>query len=88
MAGDLTNVETTVRYISRQKNKIKTLGDKFHIVKTVDDILTAKRENKLALGFWFQGSTLAALVDTLRFVHPASLRVATNRASAIEVDYC
>lgn len=68
LAGDLTNVEMTLRYISRQRNKIKSLNDKFIIVKTTEDILKAKNENKLALGFWFQGSTPLAndinLVET------------------------
>ena len=57
LAGNLTSVETAVRYISRQKNKIKSLDDKFIIVKKTEDIFKAKQDNKLALGFWFQGST-------------------------------
>lgn len=57
LAGDLTSVEIAVRYISRQQSKIKNLSDKFIIVRTYEDILKAKQQNKLALGFWFQGST-------------------------------
>jgi membrane dipeptidase len=57
LAGDLTSVETAIRYISRQRTKIQKLHDKFIIVKKAEDILKAKQENKLALGFWFQGST-------------------------------
>ena len=56
LAGDLTSIETAIHYISRQRTKIKNLDDKFIIVKKADDILKAKQENKLALGFWFQGS--------------------------------
>ena len=57
LGGALTSVETAVQYISRQRNKIKNLSDKYIIVKKTEDILKAKQENKLALGFWFQGST-------------------------------
>lgn len=57
VGGDLTSIETAIRYISRQRTKIQTLSDKFIIVKTVEDIFKAKLTNKLALGFWFQGST-------------------------------
>lgn len=57
LAGDLTSTETAIRYISRQQNKIRQLHNKFLIVRKTEDILTAKQENKLALGFWFQGST-------------------------------
>ena len=56
VGGDLTSIETAIRYISRQRIKIQTLHDKFIIVKTVEDIFKAKLTNKLALGFWFQGS--------------------------------
>lgn len=57
LGGDLTNVDTAMHYMARQRYEIQKQHDQFIIVKTVDDILRAKRENKLALGFWFQGST-------------------------------
>jgi len=66
LAGDLTSVETTVRYISRQQNKIKDLGNKFIVVKKAEDIFKAKQQNKLALGFWFQRSTPLANDINLR----------------------
>jgi membrane dipeptidase len=56
VGGDLTSIDAAIRYISRQRTKIQTLHDKFIIVKTVEDVFKAKLSNKLALGFWFQGS--------------------------------
>ena len=66
VGGDLTSLDTAIRYIARQKSKIHGLNDKFIIVKTGDDILKAKQENKLALGLWFQGS--APLVNDLHMI--------------------
>lgn len=66
VGGDLTSLDTAIRYIARQKAKINNLNDKFIIVKTVDDILKAKQEKKLALGLWFQGS--APLVNDIHMI--------------------
>lgn len=57
LGGDLTSVDTAIHFIARQRHEIQKQNDQFIIVKTVDDIMQAKCENKLALGFWFQGST-------------------------------
>lgn len=87
LAGDLTSVETTVRYISRQKNKIKILDDKFIIVKKTADILKAKQQNKLALGFWFQGSTPLAndinLIETYYILGIRQILLAYNTRNSI-----
>ncbi len=87
LAGDVTSVETTVRYISRQRNKIKNLGDKYIIVKKADDILKAKQENKLALGFWFQGSTPLAndinLIETYYILGIRQILLAYNTRNSI-----
>lgn len=56
LSGDLTSIDTAIHYISRQRSKITNLNDKYIIVKKAEDIFKAKKENKLALGFWFQGS--------------------------------
>lgn len=87
LAGDLTSVETTVRYISRQRNKINNLGDKFIIVKKIEDIFKAKQENKLALGFWFQGSTPLAndinLIETYYILGVRQILLAYNTRNSI-----
>lgn len=57
LGGDLTSVDAAIHYIARQRKQIQKQYNQYVIVKTVDDILQAKQENKLALGFWFQGST-------------------------------
>jgi|SRR6185437_7885666 len=57
LGGDLTSVDTAIHYIARQRQQIGKQSDQYIIVKTVADILQAKHENKLALGFWFQGAT-------------------------------
>lgn len=66
LAGEMTSIDATIRYISRQRAKIQKLSDKFIIVKNVDDILKAKKEKKLALGFWFQGAT--PLANDIRLI--------------------
>lgn len=66
VGGDLTSLDTVIRYIARQKAKINSLNDKYIVVKTVEDILKAKKERKLALGLWFQGS--APLVNDIHMI--------------------
>jgi membrane dipeptidase len=87
LAGDLTSVETAVRYISRQQNKIKNLDDKFIIAKKAEDILKAKKENKLALGFWFQGSTPLAndinLIETYYILGIRQILLTYNTRNSI-----
>lgn len=56
VGGELTSLDTAIRYISRQKAKIQK-DNKFIVVESADDILKAKKENKLGLGLWFQGAT-------------------------------
>lgn len=87
LAGDLTSLDTTIHYISRQRTKIKKLDNKFIIVKKADDILKAKRENKLALGFWFQGSTPLAndinLIETYYALGVRQILLTYNTRNAI-----
>lgn len=56
VAGEFTTLDTTMHYLSQQKNIICANQDKFIIVKNTTDIIRAKKENKLAVGLWFQGS--------------------------------
>ncbi len=87
LAGDMTSVETAVRYISRQQRKIKNLDNKFIIVKKCEDILKAKQEKKLALGFWFQGSTPLAndinLIETYYALGVRQILLTYNNRNAI-----
>lgn len=57
LAGEFTSLETTIRYMARHRARIENEPDKYLIVNKAEDILTAKQQNKLALGFWLQGST-------------------------------
>lgn len=87
LAGDMTSPETAMHYISRQRSKIQKLNDQFIIVKKAEDILKAKKENKLALGFWFQGSTPLAndinLIETYYILGIRQILLAYNTRNAI-----
>lgn len=87
LAGEMTSIDTTIRYISRQRAKIQKLSDKFIIVKKVDDILKAKKEKRLALGFWFQGATPLAndirLIETYYLLGIRHILLAYNIRNAI-----
>lgn len=87
LAGDLTSIDTTIRYLSRQRAKIETQNDKYIIVKKSDDILKAKQENKLALGFWFQGSTPLAndinLIETYYLLGIRQILLTYNTRNSI-----
>ncbi len=53
---DRFNLTATIRHMADVKTRLRADADKYVFVKTVDDILRAKAEGKLALGFQFQGS--------------------------------
>ncbi len=54
---DRMSLEQTIRHIAAERARFaKLAGDGYVLVDTVDDILRAKREGKLAVGFHFQGS--------------------------------
>lgn len=87
LAGEMTSIDATIRYISRQRAKLQKLSDKFIIVKKVDDILKAKKEKKLGLGFWFQGATPLAndirLIETYYLLGIRHILLAYNIRNAI-----
>lgn len=56
IAGELTSLEKSIRYIASHKERIGRQPDKYAIVRKAEDIHTAHKENKLAIGFWLQGS--------------------------------
>ncbi|BBK32660.1 membrane dipeptidase [Stella humosa] len=54
---DRMSLEQTIRHIAAERARFAKLeSEGYVLVDTVDDILRAKREGKLALGFHFQGS--------------------------------
>lgn len=87
LGGDLTSVDTAIHYIARQRKQIQKQCDQYIIVKTVADILQAKRENKLALGFWFQGASPLAkdlnLVETYYLLGIRQILLAYNTRNEI-----
>lgn len=56
IAGEFTSLEKAIRYIASHKERINRQPDKYAIVRKVEDIHTAHKENKLAISFWLQGS--------------------------------
>lgn len=53
---DRYNLTTTMHHMAAVKARLKAESDNYLLVETVDDILRAKAENRLAIGFNFQGS--------------------------------
>lgn len=87
LAGEFTSLDTTVRYISRHRARIQSEPDKYIIVKKAQDILTAKQQNKLALGFWLQGSNPLAndinMIETYYQLGVRYILLAYNTRNAI-----
>lgn len=75
LAGDLTSLDSAIHYIARQTKKIQSKLDELIIVNSVNDIIQAKRENKLALGLWFQGATsLAKDINMIEIYYKLGIR--------------
>lgn len=68
IAGEFTNLDTTIRYLSRHRARFQNESEKYLLVDKAADILTAKQQGKLAIGFWLQGTNPLAndihMVDT------------------------
>lgn len=56
IAGEFTNLETTIRYMARHRARIMKESDKYILVDTFQDLVDAQQQKKLALSFWLQGS--------------------------------
>jgi membrane dipeptidase len=50
------SLEATIQHMAAERRRIDSAPDKYVFVETVDDILRAKKEGKLALGFHHQGT--------------------------------
>jgi membrane dipeptidase len=87
IATDATSLERTLLYMSEQIAKINAEADKFILVKNIDDILRAKQENKLALGFMFQGTNPIAknldMVDIYYQLGVRSMILSYNARNAV-----
>ncbi|OGT44724.1 MAG: peptidase [Gammaproteobacteria bacterium RIFCSPHIGHO2_12_FULL_38_11] len=87
IAGEFTSLETTIRYLSRHRARIQREHNKYIIVDKAQDILTAKADNKLALGFWLQGSNPLAndiyMVETYYKLGIRYMLLAYNTRNAI-----
>lgn len=52
----IPSLETTIQHMAAERKRIASASDKYVFVESVDDILRAKKEGKLALGFHHQGT--------------------------------
>ena len=73
--------------MARHRAKIESESDKYLIVDKAKDILAAKQNNKLALGFWLQGSNPLAndlnMIDTYYRLGVRSILLSYNTRNAI-----
>jgi membrane dipeptidase len=75
LADDRERLPQTIRHIAAETRLIQSQPDKYLLVNTVEDILRAKRENKLALGFHFQGTnSLDGDVNMVALYHRLGVR--------------
>ena len=60
LAIDYNGLSDTVQTIARERAWFRAHADKYVVVEAADDILRAKKEDKLAVGFHFQGTNPVA----------------------------
>ena len=58
LANDWQGMDRTIHTIAKERAFVLANPDKYRFVETVDDILSAKKEGKLAIGFGFQGTAI------------------------------
>ena len=56
VAVDWDGLDDTIGNIARERAYFLANSDKYQLVETVEDVLTAKQQNKLAVSFHFQGT--------------------------------
>lgn len=87
VALDGTNVDETIRSIGRERAFFRANSDDFVLVDTVDDVLRAKAEGKLAVGFNFQGTEPVgrdlSLVEVYCRLGVRQMLMAYNQANAV-----
>ncbi len=57
VGNDFRSLESTIFLIANERRRFVTAPEKFLLVETVDDILRAKREGKLGIGFHSRAQT-------------------------------
>ncbi len=87
IAGEFTSLEATIRYMARHRAKIQSESNKYIFVENAQDILRAKQQNKLGLGFWLQGSNPLAndinMVETYYRLGVRSILLSYNTRNAL-----
>ncbi len=87
IATDMTSLSNTMHYLAEVTETIKQNPDKYILVKSYDDILNAKTENKLALSFMFQGTNplekRLELVDVFSALGVRSMILTYNARNAM-----
>lgn len=86
LAGDSTSLETTIRYITRHKARLEK-DSQVILVNTANDIIKAKKQNKLAVSLWFQGTNPICndlnMVDTYYSLGVRYMLLAYNKRNAV-----
>jgi membrane dipeptidase len=92
IVDDLPNsIEQTIRLIAQNRRYFLTRAKQFVLVDSADDVRTAKAQDKLAVGFAFQGSNAMlgelALVEVYRRLGVIQMLLAYNTAN-LAADGC
>ena len=66
LAHDWEGLDKTIHTLANERTFVLANPEKYRLVETVDDILSAKKDGKLAIGFGFQGT--AVLENDLNMV--------------------
>ncbi len=82
IANEESTTEKTLEYLAQIRKYIQSHPAKYILAKTKDDVLRAKRENKIALRLMFQGTSPLGknidLLETFRELGISSLVLAYN----------
>ncbi len=75
IATDATSLERTLQHIAYVTKMLKEKSDIYQLVKTMDDLVAAKKANKLGIGFVFQGTNpIAKNLDMLDLYYQLGVR--------------
>ncbi len=75
LAHDWEGLDKTIHTLANERTFVLTKPEKYRLVETVDDILSAKKDGKLAIGFGFQGtSILESDLDMVGIYHKLGVR--------------
>ncbi|WP_230579774.1 membrane dipeptidase [Coxiella burnetii] len=70
LANEETTIEKTFEYLAKVRKHILVNPEKYILAKTYEDVLRAKKENKIALRLMFQGtSPIGKNLDLLELFH-------------------